>query len=277
MTLTERRAHWRASRKDVEPLARQHEFDSTEELHRCFTVSENAAEWLIEQLAERTVVALGGFEAAADAAAWLRAQASRDEEGTPEQLHIPDDRYVISADFGGIEYRMEVCSCLNEVTGRCHNAGCDRDTDWDSEPDGGRYPGYTKWWSHCGRCFGGRHANGGYSSEGTPTPTHRHNDADGPAYLRKFVDADEWVGWVCTEQVADDGTKCDYRWRFANAEEWASQYRLTRIWGDQVTGTQGYTLTQDEANEEAQRLNQLSAERNWGWTVGVEPITKENS
>ena len=275
MALTERRPHWRAGHTDHDLLERQQQTDPDARQFGCFTQTGDAAEWLIEQLATRTVEDLGGFLDAADAHQSLRMWRQWEKEYDPEkmgpQLAGSHGQYAVSRIEIGtvdykVEYRMELCNCASDVYGRCHNSECDRDSDWDSEP-GGNYPGYCRWYGQCFRCGWGQRANGGYSHEGQPVPAHRHLTE---ASLRKLIEGDEHVGWHCNEYPGDDRTKCDAVWRFAD-ESWASRYRLTRAWNGKVTGTQGYAITEVEAIAEAARLNAGGH----GFTVAVEPIKKE--
>lgn len=274
MTLNERRAHWKIGAVEGEQNeVMVREVDPDTRRYACFTMSEDAAEWLVEQLAKRTVADLGGFESAANWHDWVLRQGERDEAADPEMHHASGDCFRISAEIGGDEYRMEVCTCTDEVTGRCDNQGCDRDTEYDSEPDGGIYPGYTKWGSHCFRCWYPEYANGGFTAHRKPVPAHQH---EGAVRVSRLIEDDEWTGWRCAgDDHHEDTAACGKVWRFADSGKWASRYRLTRMWDGKVTGIQGYTITEAEANAEAERMNQMSADRLWGWTVGVEKIEKE--
>lgn len=276
MALTARRPHWKIGQ--AEPDRDDHgvpQPDPRAKRYACFTLSEHAAEWLLEQLAERTVAELGGFESAADWADWVRRQGTQDEEADAEQRHAAEGGTwtVIAAEIGGIEYRMEVCTCTGEVTGRCHNPGCDRETDYDTEPGYG-YGSYTRWSTNCYRCYYPERAHGGFTGR-DPRPIPRHPD-EGDGQVRKLIEDDRWTGWRCVGEH-DDGTKCDRVWRFAEQNEWASRYRLTRMWDGKVTGTEGYALTEEEAHAEAQLRTRESRLYNRGFTVGVEKINQEGA
>lgn len=272
MPFTERRPHWKIGQ--TEPDRDEHgvsQPDPDAKRWACFTLSRDAADWLLDEvLAKRTVEDLGGFDEAHQWHEWIIRQGTRDDETDPVHVHATGEFTVTSFTIGDVDYRMETCTCTDEVTGRCHNLGCDRDADYDSEPDGGRYPGYTKWGNHCWRCWYPEHANGGFTTHSKPVPEHRHRPEQS-ARVARLIEDDEWVGWVCRDVVADDGTECGYRWRFTDAEEWASQFRLTRMWNGKVTGTEGYTITEEEAIAEVARRNALSVENNSGFTVGYEP------
>lgn len=275
MTLNERRAHWKigaAEGERNETMVR--EVDPDAKRYACFTMSEHAAEWLIEQLAKRTVADLGGFNRACDWHDWVLRQGTQDEEADAGQRHASEGiaHRVTSAEIGEVEYRMEVCTCTGEVTGRCHNPGCDRDTDYDSEPGYGE-GSYTRWGETCYRCGYRQSANGAFTGQDhKPVPVHRHDDQ--VAKVAKFIEADEWIGWRCAASD-EDMSGCGALWLFDDADDWASRFRLTRAWNGEVTGTEGYTRTEAEAVAEVERRNADVTERGAGYTVGYEPVNHE--
>ena len=272
MTLNERRPHWKIGAVEGEQdESGARVLDPDARRYACFTVSEHAAEWLIEQLAKHTVEDLGGFNRACDWHDWALRQGTQDEEADAGQRHDSQggSYHVISAEIGGVEYRMEVCTCTGEVTGRCHNQGCDRDVDYDTEPGYGE-GSYSRWSTTCYRCGFRTHARGGYiGQDPQPLPAHHHDE--GQVQVAKLIEADEWVGWRCAASD-EDTSGCGALWLFDDADAWASQYRLTRMWDDNVTGTEGYAMTEEAARDEAERLTAESVLHNRGYTVGYEKI-----
>lgn len=270
MTLTARRAHWRIGQAQAGPdETTAPATDPHAQRWACFTFSEHAAEWLTDQLTEKPVSFFGTIAEAVDAFDYVRRQGTRDEEADAEQRHASEGFAAVLFEIGGIEFRMEVCTCTGEVIGRCHNEGCDRDAGYDSEP-GGDWPGYTRWSNHCYRCWYPEHAQGGYTSQNKPVPAHRH---EATAKVARLIEDDEWTGWRCIGDDREHTTACGQVWRFADAEAWRSQFRLTRKWNGEVTGTEGYFRgTEADAAAQAQRLTDQAEVRGSGYTVGWEPV-----
>jgi len=274
MTLTARRPHWKVGRRKAD----YEKPDPDVKRYACFTVAAHAVEWWIEQLATRTVEELGGFDAAHEAHDWMQRQATWEEDVNPEEHYPHSSGWQSHAEIGGIEYVMALCACTGDVTGRCDNPGCDRDTDFDSEP----YPGtmYTRWNNHCYRCGYGQDADGGYIgnygmrlgsalTSRTPLPIPKHVDADrgGREYAARIgkliATNDEWVGWWCKA--------CPQTWHFTDTS-WVSGFRLTRMWDGKVTGTEGYAITEADALAQQAEMNAQPWRSDGHCTVGIEKI-----